>query len=245
MNLTRLGLLALCAFGCAHAPPEARKEKEETAIADTGARCQGGACTCRRVDNYGRTAEGPSDEGAPAAGMKRFELRTGRGLDPVAITVEGRGTLHKQPSSPEPACAYIDLPPGKHQVRLHATANNPEAGMEPSMFVSEYGAGTQSWYDTFQVRCGGDEHGVCSEGHMREWQDKAQATPRGLFDACGSVRIENIKWDGQRAPNTVGNAQLAELDVTLTLEVYKFEPRFPHGAPTCKGPTHEKPNITE
>ncbi len=241
MGSTRLGLLALCAFGCAHGPATTQTRRE-TALATAGARCSNGGCTCRRVDDYGRSQEGAADEGAPAAGSKRFEIRTGRGLDPVSITVEELGTLQKSTLSPQPACGYIDLAPGKHKVRLHATATNPEAGMEPAIFISEYAEGMQSWYDTFAMRCGGDANGVCSEGHMRQWQDAAQATPRGLFDPCGSTRIEGIHWDGQRAPNTVGNAQLAGLDVELTLEVYKFAPRFPHGAPTCKGPTHEKPN---
>jgi hypothetical protein len=187
------------------------------------------------VDQYGRSIESegaPADEGAPAPGTKRFELRTGRGLDEAAITIEGKGTLRKEAgASAEPSCAYIDLPPGRHVVHLRARAQNPEAGMEPALFLREYGSGTQSWYDTFQMRCGGDGR-PCELGHMEAFVAEVQKTPRGLFDPCGSTRVEGVRWNALR---TVG-ALLGEVTIDLTLDVYKFAPRFRHGSPTCKGP---------
>jgi hypothetical protein len=175
------------------------------------------------------------DEGAPAPGTKRFEIRTGRGADPVSITIEGKGTLTKSTTGPEAQCGYVDLPPGKHRVVIHATAANPELGQEPAVFIREYSPELQSWYDTFQWRCGGGED-MCSIGHMEKFLDEVRAVPRGIFDPCGSVRIEGVKWDAGRA---AGAARLADFTVELTLNVYKFPPRFPHGAPTCKGPSAE------
>ena len=192
-----------------------------------GARCQGGACTCRDVDDWGRGVR--EQERDIADGTKRFEIRTGRGQDPVVIAIEGQGALRKPLDTVAAACGYVDLAPGKYRVRLHASAANPDAGMVPSIFIREYGARTQDWYDTFEFRCGGGE--ACSIGHMEEWLGNAQKVPRGLHDPCGSTRVGGLRWNADR---TVG-VKLGELTVELTLDVYKFPPRFPHGAKKCYG----------
>jgi hypothetical protein len=201
---------------------------EGGALTVTGARCSGAACTCRVVDDYGRGA--PGDEGAVAPGHKRFELRTGRGNDPLAITVEGRGTLRKSGTDVDAACGYIDLPPGKFRVRLRANAQSADAGQVPALFIREYGERTKDWYDTFEFRCGGQSE-VCTLGDMQAWIDRVQKVARGIWDPCGSVRVEGVKWNALRS---VG-VKLAEIEVELTLEVYKFSPRFPHGFAKCKG----------
>lgn len=228
--LVLLGGLSSCASStgggrgaaAASGPLDARSP-----MATAGARCQGALCTCRVVDDYGKSA--PFVEGAVAAGMKRFELRTGRGLDPMRITVEGRGTLEKSIADAEPTCAYVELPPGKHRVHVRAAAASPEAGQTPAFFIREFGDQLGSWYDTFEFRCGGAD--VCGLGDMQEWVGKVQAVPRGIHDPCGSVRVEGVKWEALRQ---IG-VKLAELDIDLTLEVYKFPPRFPHGYPKCRG----------
>ena len=230
-------LVAIGLVACAHSGGSTGESNvaEGGALKTAGARCQGGACSCRAVDQFGRGTEGTAvDEGAPAPGTKRFELRTGRGYDVESITVEGMGTLHKDTTKPEATCGYLDLAPGKHRVLVRAKAKSEDAGMEPSLFIREYSNDKHSWYDTFQMRCGG-EGGPCELGHMEEFQRNVQAVPRGIFDPCGSTRVEGVKWNGQRVGN--GGTRLAELEVELTLEVYKFPPRFPHGAPTCKGPS--------
>jgi hypothetical protein len=236
MYWTGLACAALLVAGCGNgAKGGGTTAPTPTSLQVAGARCQGGRCACRRVDDTNRTMEAPdADEGAIAEGQKRFEIRTGRGLNPLSLTIAGRGTLTKSTESPEPSCAYIDLPPGKHTVHLKATASNPDAGQEPAFFISEYSANKKSWYDTFALRCGGGD-GVCTQGHMQQWIDKVQAQPRGIFDPCGSVRVQGIKWSGQRSVGTI----LSDVEVDLTLEVYKFAPRFVHGAPTCKGPSDQ------
>jgi len=201
---------------------------EDSPLVVAGGRCEGGACKCRAVDDFGRSPK--AIESGIGEGTKRFELRTSRGLDPEVIAIEGHGALRKSTARAEAECGYIDLAPGKYRVRFRATAQNADGGMVPAFFIREYGVRTQDWYDTFQFRCGGDD--VCSIGHMEEWLGQAQKVARGIYDPCGSVRIEELRWNAERA---VG-VKLAELVVELTLEVYKFPPRFPHGAKTCKGP---------
>lgn len=231
MTGTRFVSIALLVTGCAASSSGIKPIADKQPIRTAGARCTGGTCVCRPVDNFGQSTEVGFDEGAPSAGTKRFEIRTGRGLDPATVTVEGLGAFEKSTTSPEPSCAYADLPPGKHRVTIHARAGNSELGQEPAIFIREYSADKHSWYDTFQFRCGGND--VCSLGHMEQFLDEAQKKPRGIWDPCGSVRVEGVKWDGGRGPG----AKLSELTVELILEVYKFPPRFPHGAPTCKGPS--------
>jgi hypothetical protein len=215
----------LLLVSCAHSssPPTV---KSSASIGTAGDRCPGGVCTCRAVDDYGRG--GPSDEKDVAAGQKRFELRTGRGLDEMEVTVEGRGTLKKSKESPEAACAYVDLPPGKHRVHLHARASEM-GGMVPALLVNEWSARTHDWYGSFQFRCGGGR--TCTKDLLAEWAETDGKRPRGIFDPCGSTRVENLKWDVSHAADVT----VEELDLDFVLEVYKFVPRFPHGAKTCKG----------
>jgi hypothetical protein len=232
VTIAILGCFTACASstGSGRGAAPTGKLDAKGPIAVAGARCANGACKCRVIDDYGKTIEGASlDEGPVAAGLKRFELRTGRGMDPIDITVEGRGVFSKATVDAEPTCAYVELPPGKHRVHLHAVATNPEAGMTPAIFIRELGDKLQSWYDTFEFRCGGAD--VCGLGDMQEWISKVQAVPRGLHDPCGSVRVEGVRWEALRQ---IG-VKLADLDIDLTLEVYKFPPRFPHGTAKCRG----------
>jgi hypothetical protein len=233
MRSTLLALAAL--LGCAPARGPAGPSTTG-ALALAGARCAGGACTCRAVDDYGNLID-PKDteEGPIADGQKRFELRTGRGFDPLRIEVAGRGGLDKRTDVVDATCGYIDLPPGQHAVRVHMRAQNPEAGQVPALFVSEFSPRFKSWYTTFQFRCGGS--GPCEKGHMDDWMKEMRTVERGLFDPCGSVRIKGLRFNAERAVGT----KLAELTLEFVLDVYKFPPRFPHGAPRCKGLSPSEP----
>jgi hypothetical protein len=224
-------LVLVCS--CASSPQTRIAETSAASMTVAGSRCTGGACTCRS-DVEG----GPADEGAIAPGHKRFEVRTGHGVDPLRVTVEGRGTLVKSTEVGHGECAYIDLPPGRHAVRLHAQARNPDAGMAPAFGISEYGADTHSWYDTFRFECGQNE--PCTKDDLREFISSVGQHRRGILDPCGSVKIEHVRWSSDRSPG----ARLEDLDLELVLNVYPFAPRWPHGAGQCKGvstiPTDEQ-----
>jgi hypothetical protein len=223
----RLIGLAACFASCATpGAPRAPAAQDQGAIVTVGERCKGGACACRELDATGR---GPlTQEGAVEAGQKRFELRTGRGLDQVTITVEGRGTLTKPSETAAGACAYIDLPPGKHHVRYRAVAARPDEGMAPALLINEYSSRTHDWYDTFRFKCGDPE--PCTKDDLADWGQKQQALSRGILDPCGSTRVENVRWDVAHT----ADVRVTELTLDFVLEVYKFSPRFRHGG-ECKG----------
>lgn len=226
--------IALCAAaGCASGPRTelaSLPPPKDGPLVTAGARCSGGVCRCRAVDAYGRqNGDESRDEGAIAPGQKRFELRTGRGFDKMTITVDDRGTLTKDTSQADPTCGYIDLPPGRHAVRVRVEAKDPAQGIHPRFLVDEYGAGTKDWYQTFAFSCGAAS--PCIKDDMKAWMDQVRGVDRGIFDKCGSTRVENIHWSVEHSPEQT----LEDLTLDFVLHVYKFEPRFPHGAPTCKG----------
>jgi hypothetical protein len=230
-RLAFLCLLAACT------PTKSGIRASGKSIATAGTRCasQGGKCTCRRLDDQGEPMDPADfDEGAPPEGYKRFEIRTGRGENPIAVSVDPAGELAKGADSPEPACAYFDLAPGKHTVRMHAEAVNPELGQEPAFYLYEHSPEQKSWYKTFSFRCGGGSD-RCTLGHMEEWLGETRHIDRGIYDKCGSTRVTTPRWEATRQVGTTAATGLVGLEVELTLEVYKFKPRFPHGAKTCKG----------
>jgi hypothetical protein len=198
---------------------------DDRPLVTAGPRCSGRVCRCREVDPNGAT-RGADDEGAPAEGQKRFELRTGRGGDDVQVTVEGRGTLHKSADSADVACGYIDLPPGEHRVRLRVQAP-PGQGATPRLLIYERGEQTHSWYGTFATACG--TGAVCTRAELDDRLAELRK-PRGLFDPCGSVKVGGIHYDVAHD----GEDRITTLDLEFTLKVYAFSPRFPHGG-KCKG----------
>jgi hypothetical protein len=239
MRIALVPLLYL--LGCATAPKGPPPVVDPRPLVTAGPRCQGEACACREVDAYGSTVgettessgssadTKPSPEGAIAG--KRFELRTGRGSDDVRITVEGRGTLTK-PSEPiNAACGYIDLPPGKHRVHVAIKGGASEGGASPKLLIYEYAARTRSWYATFGITCG--ETGPCTQVDVAE-RMKALEARHGLFDPCGSTKIRELRWTSTKGPDQ----RVTTMDLDFTLDVYKFEPRFPRGG-ACKGPLPE------
>jgi hypothetical protein len=222
------GTILLCACAKNAASPSA--PLAEAPLKTAGARCSGDKCVCRVVDNYGRPAGEASSEGDVAEGQKRFEFRTGRGMDRVAVTVESRGTLVKETSLPDASCAYVDLPPGNYRVQMKAEAKDKAQGIQPRLVVAEYGKETKDWYDTFSFACGGEAQ-RCIKDDMNEWFGRARAVQRGIFDKCGSARVSDISWHVEHSPEQT----LEDVTLEFTLHVYKFAPRFHHGTPTCKG----------
>jgi hypothetical protein len=227
--------MAACASsgsGAAASAPVARVV-DDRPLVTAGARCQGGACRCRQTDDNGYTVgEGDASSAAgqdtPAAGTKRFELRTGRGNDDVQVTVEGAGTLHKSSDTVEPSCGYIDLAPGEHRVHLRVKAPAGEVAA-PRLFIYEHGESTGSWYGSFAMSCG--TGATCTRPELEDSM-AALKHPRGIFDPCGSAKVTSMRYDAQRDAQD----RVTGLDLDVVLHVEKFEPRFPRGG-RCKGPS--------
>jgi hypothetical protein len=219
--------------GGATASAPAARVVDDRPLVTAGPRCQGGSCRCRQTDDKGYTigeadAPGPAGQDTPAAGTKRFELRTGRGNDDVQVTVEGAGTLHKTSDSVEASCGYVDLAPGEHRVHLRVKAPAGEVAT-PRLFIYEHGESTGSWYGSFAMSCG--TGATCTRPELEDSM-AALKHPRGIFDPCGSVKVTSMRYDAQRDSED----RVTGLDVDVVLHVEKFEPRFPRGG-RCKGPS--------
>jgi hypothetical protein len=71
---------------------------------------------------------------------------------------------------------------------------------------------------------------VCSYDELAEWKEELGRYKRNLHDPCGSVKVKGVAWDTDVAPDAQHPGNLA---VGLTLDIYDFTPRFPHGDPQC------------
>jgi hypothetical protein len=221
----------LLAIGCASGPETRSTSAKGPAWPVAGARCQGAACICRGVGDGKSDKEDPG----PPEGTKRFELRTGRGLDPTQVTIDGRPAVEKRLDLPDPSCVYIDLPPGKHTVALRATAKEPMQGFNPSLEVAEYGVATGRYYKTLTFLCGGTNGEPCLRDDVKAVFEEWQKIPRGLHDPCGSTRIEGAHWGAERSPES----KLEDLQLEFTMHVYRFPPKLPPGSAEC-GKKHAK-----
>lgn len=214
-------LLALLACGGGAAgtsitilpPPE-----PETRATLAGPLCQADRCTCR-------DPAAPADGGAgtPAEGQKRFEIRVGPMEHALWVMVDGM-VLFKTEATAE-QCFYLDLAPGEHSLRVRA---HHEYGVSAAVKVSEYGVATRSWYDTYRFNCGAP--GVCGFDDLAAYKQSVAQMKRGKHDPCGSVKVKGLSWDTGRAPD---NEHPDDLALGLTLVVYEFAPRAPHGDPAC------------
>lgn len=194
----------------------------------TGVRCKDGVCACRELDNFGNPIDTQKETDVPA-GKKRFELRVGRSTDDVKISILGVGTFAKPGAGePEGACAYVDVAPGKHLLRYRIEALRPEQGISPLLMIKEWGAKAESWYDTLAFRCG--QSGPCLDADVTAWVKQLRGVERGIHDRCGSVRIQEVRFGGDHAPDHA----LTALDLEMTLNVYDFAPTRPHGADCSK-----------
>ena len=178
-----------------------------------GPLCEGDHCKCR---------SGADDAGQAPEGQKRFEIRL-KSAQQLWATVRGN-KLFKSAEAPE-ACFYVDLPAGDSPVELRASDPN---GVSAEWQISELGAKTKSWYDTFRFECGNP--GVCSFDEIAGHKAEYATMKRGLHDPCGSTKLEGLSWDTGKAPD---NQHPSELLVRLTLDVYKFAPDKAHGDETC------------
>lgn len=201
------------------------------ALTGSSPRCQNGICACRDIDADGRgNPETDAESAPPAEGMKRFELRTGRGDDTMRITVEGVGTFVKSGPNPEARCIYVDLPAGAHRIRYHVTAANPTQGAEPRLRISEYGEKWKRWYRTFGFRCT-DGSQPCSKDLAKDEFERLTKQTDGKFDPCGSTKVQGLRFSTDRE----ADANVGDFNLQLVLNVYKFAPRFAPDTPNCKG----------
>ena len=178
-----------------------------------------------------RPAKARATRAKSPPGMKRFEFRTGRGFELESVTIDGKGTLTK------------DTVDGRAELRLRRAAARTPRGA-PAHRGQGQGAGHPPAPARHRVRqagrttgtrpspfaCGGG-NGPCIKEDMKQWFDKARAVERGIFDKCGSTRVEGIRWSVEHSPEQT----LEDLTLDFVLHIYKFEPRFVHGTPTCKG----------
>jgi hypothetical protein len=235
--MVRLLPLLLLLLACAPSGPAVRGGGPETPdvpeagpLAGAGARCSATGCACRPIDEFGLGTGADAETVPPAEGLKRFELRTGRGDDEMRITVEGLGTFTKAAGSPEPGCIYVDLPPGSHRVRYHVIARDPQRGLEARLRISEYSTRFQRWYRTFAYRCGSGSE-PCTKDDARDALIALSRVEKGKFDPCGSTKVKGLRFSTDRPPESL----VSDFNLHLTLQVYKFVPRFPPESPTCKG----------
>ncbi|MCA9674966.1 MAG: hypothetical protein H6709_00965 [Kofleriaceae bacterium] len=187
----------------------------------SGPLCTDQACQCR-------DPRAPADGGAGVPeldGVKRFEIRVGPSEHALWVKLDD-WVLYK---SDERAtdCFYVDLKPGKHPVTLRA---HQQGGFSAKITISEYGAATQSWYDTYAFDCGSGG-GVCDEDDFDAYKASLAQYTRGLHDPCGSTKVKGVVWDTGRAPDFV---HPEDLQLELTLEVYQFAPQYAHGDAACR-----------
>jgi hypothetical protein len=182
-----------------------------------GPLCQSDACRCR---------EGDDDAGSPAAGLKRFEVRLGPSHDALWATVDGM-VLHKTAQRQE-ACFYVDLKPGRHAVAFRGVGDQ---GLRAALVIAEQGGAEDAtwWYRTFDFQCG--TPGPCDTETIERWKQEVQALA-GKHDPCGSTKVQGMRWETGRMPDRERN-QPDELELHLTLNVYKFTPDAPPGSPEC------------
>lgn len=187
----------------------------------SGPLCSTQACMCR--------AEGAAQDGGAGVpeieGMKRFEFRVGPTENALWVMVDDM-VLYKTDEHAQD-CFYLDLGTGQHKVTLRASR---PGGLSAKLSISEYAPGVESWYDTFDFECG--VGGACSNDELHDWRDSLEKYKRNLHDACGSTKVKGIGWDSGQAPDQM---HPEDLQLELTLDIYKFEPEHPHGAEECAG----------
>lgn len=213
-----LGLALAACSGSTHANYVTIKPPPAAATVATlaGPLCTNGqTCTCR---------SNPGDAGAPEGDRKRFEVRIGPAEHELWVTIDDM-VLYKGNARAED-CFYLDLGPGDHAVGLRA---HQPGGLSAAVQISEYAPAHDSWYETYRFSCGAP--GVCSHDEMDEYKASLPQYKRGIHDPCGSVKVKNISWDTGVAPDEQHPEDLA---LGLTLQIYPFAPKHPHGDPVCK-----------
>jgi hypothetical protein len=218
--LLAMPLLAACGGSSAPGVQLTPPPEPVTRATLSGPLCSTDRCRCRAVD-------APADGGAGVPeqeGLKRFELHVGPAPNPLWVTI-GDMVLYKSDERAED-CFYVDLPAGRHPVTLRASRPH---GFSAQLDIHEYGATSQSWYDTFSFSCGAP--GTCSYDALDAWKASKLKYTRGLHDPCGSTKVRGIAWNAGRAPDQL---HPEDLQLELTLEVYPFVPERPRGHAECR-----------
>ncbi len=214
----RLAVIALAISACSGGTQQVKigpTPQKLTKGVLTGATCEDNACKCRGdVDDGG--------VGLPTDGRKRFEIKMDSAYD-LWVTLPGM-VLYKSPETAG-ACFYVDLAAGVHPLTVRAS--NPR-GVSFAVEVHELGTKTKSWYDTFSFACG--HPGVCSFAELDQKKSQYAGIKRGLHDTCGSTKIKAVAWDHGKSPD---QQFPNELQIDLSLDIYKFAPEKAHGDSTC------------
>lgn len=225
MKPTLLAALGVLVTGCGSSPPRAvvamgPPPPEKTLGVLDGPLCREQACTCRNPDDVADGGAGVPEN----ASRKRFELRVGPTDGPMWLTVDDMVFFKSRERATD--CFYVDLPSGDHRVRLRASRS---PGVQAAVAISEYGAASKSWYQSFRFACG--LAGVCSHEELDELRAEYRKVRRGVHDDCGSVKIKGLAWDSGTAPDRQHPEDLA---VEFTLQIYNFVPDKVHGDAACR-----------
>jgi len=203
----------------------------QTTMASVSARCRGGACECRPLEG----GEGQAEESIPA-GHKRFELRLPKTTSALWVSVPGKGVFYKPPELVQPACFYLDLPPGEHTLTLHGERKDVEVGLQTGLKIYEHGPKGPYWYRSLDFVCGALDK--CTKPAMESWVSAQKQLPRGVLDACGSTMIRHVTFRGTREEKAL--PEYTELDVHMLMRVYAFETFRAPGAPDCRAPAKNR-----
>ena len=181
-----------------------------------GPLCQNGqTCTCR---DEGAPADG--GVGEPAEGVKRFEVRVGPAPNAIWVTLDDMVLYKSEQRANE--CFYVDLAPGDHKLGLRA---HQQGGLGAAVTVREYGVKAKSWYDSVHFECGSP--GACSNDELAQQKADFASAEHGIHDPCGTVKVKGVEWATGTEPDAM---HPEDLQVAMTLQVYKFVPERPHGA---------------
>lgn len=227
-------VVVLLLVGCSRtAPPPASFPPQTTLALAASPSCRQGRCACRHLD-----ADEAREEPQIPAGRKRFELRLPRSTSAIWVEVKGRGVYYKPGSEVDPACVYIDLPPGRHDVLVHAENRDREVGLQTGLTVYEYArVDRPGWYRSFHLACGHAGSRCTVEG-LEAWKAFQARQPRGVLDPCGSVMVKNVSVGGTRAGRH--DREYQDLTVRFSLSVYEFTPYRPPGSAECSGPIRNR-----
>jgi hypothetical protein len=207
--------LALACGGSTQVEPLSPAPDPATRATLAGPLCDQGRCTCRSDD---------AGAGAPAAGLKRFEIRLGPAEHALWATI-GDMVFYKDRERATD-CFYVDLGPGRHPVSLRGAS---DAGVAFRAAISEQGGDEERpfWYETFDFACGAP--GACDRAELERFLASVQGK-QGKLDPCGSTKARGITWHSSRMPEAGGPT---DLRVAFELDVHRFAPSLPPGDPGC------------
>jgi hypothetical protein len=184
----------------------------------------GQTCTCR---DENAAADGGAGE--PGEGVKRFEFRVGPAPNAIWVTLDDMVLFKSEQRASE--CFYVDLVPGDHKVGIRA---HGVGGLGAAVNVREYGPAAKSWYETVHFECG--TPGACTNDELDQAKADFAATAHGIHDICGSVKVKGVAWNTGTEPDAM---HPEDLQVEMTLQVYKFAPDHKHGDASCDKKQYE------